>query len=211
MEKTVKTAIRHGVSLGAHPGFPDLMGFGRRPMHCNGEEIRAYMIYQIGALAGFCRANGAELRHVKPHGALYNMAVTDDRIFTAIARAVAAVDRNLFLVTLAGKDAEKRCRIGREIGIRVVPEAFADRAYTPDGVLVPCSQPGAVITDPVITAEQVVSVIKEGGVKAVDGSFVRMSAQTICVHGDSAGALKMVRQIRQTLSAEKIKLSPMEP
>lgn len=210
MEKTVKTAIQHGVSLGAHPGFPDLMGFGRRPMHCDTKEIRAYVIYQVAALMGFCRVNNAELRHVKPHGALYNMAVADERIFTAIAQAVAAVNPNLLLVTLAGKDAEKRCRIGRKVGINVVLEAFADRAYTHEGVLVPRSRPEAVITDPAIAAKRVVEIIKKGRVKAVDGSFVPLTAQTICVHGDSPDALKMIQQIRRVLPTEKIQLSPME-
>jgi len=210
MAKSIASATRHGVGVGAHPGLPDRMGFGRRPMAINKEEIKAYMIYQIGALAGFCKAAGVSLRHVKPHGALYNMAIADADIFSAIAEAVAAVDPSLYLVTLAGKDAQKRLEIGRRSGVRVILEAFADRAYTPEGALAPRHLPGAVIADPDEAADRAVRMITERRVQTTDGSFLPLFAQTICVHGDTPSALTMIERLRQRLSAAKIQLVPMQ-
>ena len=204
MQKTVKMAAQHGVAVGAHPAFPDLLGFGRRNMECTPEEITNYIIYQVGALQAFCKANGVRLQHVKPHGSLYNTAVGDERIARAIAQAVARVDPDLFLVALAGKQAELIQRIGRESGVRVVFEAFPDRAYTREGTLVSRKLPGAVISDPEEVADRALRMAAEGTVLAVDGSELNMGVQTLCVHGDNPAAVALVRKIRERLSGAQI-------
>jgi len=210
MERTVRLAREHGVRVGAHPGYPDRMGFGRRFMDCTPEEIRAYVIYQVGALQAFCKAQGIGLSHVKPHGALYNRAVEDEALARAIVEAVASVDRNLLYVALAGQRGEMMRRVGEEIGLRVVYEAFPDRAYTPEGRLLSRRLPGAVIKDPEEVAERALMIAKEGKIRAVDGSEIPLQAQTLCVHGDTPGAVDLARRIRERLEAEGIEVRPME-
>jgi UPF0271 protein len=208
MDRTIRMAKEHGVSPGAHPGYPDLMGFGRREMALSREEIRAYMIYQIGALQGFCAAHGLKLRHVKPHGSLYLSAVANEAVARGIAEAITAVDPDLYYMALAGQKGELVAGIGKEMGLKVIREAFPDRAYTPDGTLVPRSQAGAVIKDPAEVAARALLMAGEGVVVAVDGKRIPLKAQTLCVHGDTPGAVDLVRQIRQTLEKENIRVAP---
>ena len=200
MERTVSLAKDHGVSVGAHPGFPDLMGFGRRSMDATLAEIRGYVTYQIGALQAFAKAQGVRVEHVKPHGALYLMAVEDEGMSEAIVEAIASVDKDLIFVALAGSKGEKMTRIGERIGLRVAYEAFPDRAYTPEGTLVSRRQPGAVIKDPDMVAQRALMMAKEGKVVAIDGTKIVLRPETLCVHGDTPGAVNLVKKIRETLT-----------
>ncbi|OGP62689.1 MAG: hypothetical protein A2V65_00065 [Deltaproteobacteria bacterium RBG_13_49_15] len=209
MDKTVKLAVDNSVGIGAHPGYPDLLGFGRRNMDCTPEEIRRYIIYQIGALSAFCAIHGARLQHVKPHGALYLAAVENEPIARAVAQAIISVDPNLIYVALAGAKGEMVRRIGKAVGLKVVYEAFPDRAYTPEGTLVSRRKPGAVIKDPKEVARRALLMAAEGVVVAVDGTRIPLEAQTICVHGDTPSAVELVRSIRETFKSEGIVLKPM--
>ncbi|MFV0438294.1 MAG: 5-oxoprolinase subunit PxpA [Desulfopila sp.] len=209
MARTVRLARDHGVAIGAHPGFPDLLGFGRRNMHCDPAEIEAYLTYQIGALMGFCAANGVRLAHVKPHGALYNMAVGDDELIRTIARAVARIDRDLLLVVLAGGQAERMRAIAGEEGVKVVFEAFPDRGYTADGTLAPRALAGAVIDDPEIAAERALAMVQRGQVVSLAGTPVPMAVDTLCVHGDNPRAVALAAAIRARLTAGGVAVSAM--
>lgn len=209
MNRTVKMAAENGVGIGAHPGYPDLLGFGRRKMDCLPDEIRHYVVYQIGAMKGFCAAHGATLRHVKPHGALYNTVAVNETLARAVAEAIASVDSGLIWVTLAGPKREIMARIGQEAGLQVVFEAFPDRAYSPEGTLVSRRKPGAVIKDPEKVAERALKMAREGKVIAVDGSEIALAPQTLCVHGDTPGAVNLVKQIRALLESEGIELKSM--
>ena len=206
MEQTVSMAKNHGVSVGAHPGFPDLMGFGRRNMDATLPEIKGYVIYQIGALQAFAKAQGLRVEHVKPHGALYTMAVEDEKISEAIVEAIANVDKDLIFVALAGS---KMTKIGERIGLRVAYEAFADRAYTPEGMLVSRKQPGAVIDDPEVAAQRALMMAREGKVMAVDGTEIALRTETLCVHGDTPGAVNLVKKIRQTFTEAGVEVTPL--
>ncbi len=209
MGKTVALAKKHGVAIGAHPGFPDLMGYGRRNMICSPDEITAYVTYQIGALMAFAAANGIKVQHVKPHGALYNMAQPDETMMEAICRAVAAVDPSLILVALAGKWADRNRAIAKSHGLRVAFEAFPDRAYTPEGTLQSRKEPGSVIKDPETVAQRALKMAKEGKVVAIDGSVLAITPETLCVHGDTPGAVALVRQIRQILTDNGVEVAAM--
>jgi UPF0271 protein len=209
MNRTVGLARQHGVGVGAHPGYPDLAGFGRRNMDCTPDEIRDYLIYQISALKGFCAFHGIRMQHVKPHGSLYNSCVGNEKLSASVAKAIAAVDKDLFWVVLGGKASDTFQKIADAEGIRVAFEAFPDRAYTPDGKLAPRSLPGAVIKDPELAARQALIMAKEGKVIATDGSTLSMQVQTLCVHGDNPAALEHVKTIRRTLEGEAIRLLPM--
>lgn len=209
MNRTVKLAVDHGVGIGAHPGFPDLMGFGRRNMDCSTNEIGDYLIYQIGALQAFCTAHGVRLRHVKPHGALYNMAVVNESLVRTIAQAISTIDKNLFMVALAGKHAGRMASIAEEEGIEMIFEAFPDRAYTPEGTLVSRKQTGAVIHNPNEAAERALRMATEGVVIAVDGTRVPMSVDTLCVHGDNPSAVALARTIRNRLEAAGVAVTQM--
>ena len=197
--RTIELAIRHGAAIGAHPGYPDLAGFGRRPMALAPDEIEASVLYQVGAVAAFARAAGVELRHVKAHGALYNRAARDEPAAAAIARAVARFDRSLVLVGLAGS---VQVAAGRAAGLSVAEEAFADRAYEPDGSLRSRDLPGAVIEDPDAAAAQALAIVR-GSVIASDGSPLAVRADTICVHGDLPGAAARARAVREALDARR--------
>jgi UPF0271 protein len=203
-------AIENNVGIGAHPGYPDLMGFGRRDMDCTMSELRQYLIYQIGALDAFCRVNGTILRHVKPHGALYLTAIEREEVARTVAEAIVSFDPNLIYVGLAGEKGKMVTRIGEEIGLKVMYEAFPDRAYTPEGTLQSRREPGAVIKDPKIVAQRALLMAGEGKVVAVDGTTVELEAHTLCVHGDTPTAIELVKTIRETLEAEGIDLKPME-
>ena len=209
MDKTVKMAVTHGVGVGAHPGYPDLLGFGRRNMTCNMEDVKNYMIYQIGALYAFCKANGTRLGHVKPHGALYLTAVENKEVAQAVAEAIMSVNPELFYVALAGAKGELMRSIGQEVGLKVVYEAFPDRAYTPEGNLVSRSQPGAVIKDPEVVSKRALKMAKEGKVVAIDGTSIPLEVQTLCVHGDTPTAVDLVKSIRSILKDNSVEVKPM--
>ena len=209
MDRTVKMAVDHGVGVGAHPGYPDLLGFGRRNMDCTLEEIQKYLIYQIGALQAFCKVNGTKLQHVKPHGALYLMAVENEEIARAVAEAIVSVNPELLYVALAGAKGEFMRRIGQKVGLKVVYEAFADRAYTPEGALVSRRQPGAIIKDPGEVSERALQMAKDGIVIATDGTSIPLEVQTLCVHGDNPSAVDLVKNIRETMESNGVVVSPM--
>ena len=209
MDNTVKMAVENNVGVGAHPGYPDLIGFGRRNMDCTMSEIRQYVIYQIGALNAFCIAHNTQMQHVKPHGALYLTAVIDENVARAVAEAIVSVNPDLYYVALAGAKGALMTRIGQEVGLKVVYEAFPDRAYTPEGNLVSRKLPGAVIKSPEVVSERALKMAGEGNVIAVDGTVVDIDAQTLCVHGDTPTAVELVRSIRQTLEREGVNVTPM--
>lgn len=192
MERTVRRAREHGVAVGAHPGFPDRAGFGRRALTATPDEIRTDVLYQIGALASFCRAGGVELRHVKAHGALYNVAVHDIEAATAIAQAVRSFDPKLLFFAIPGSTLHDA---GTEAGLTVIREAFADRAYLADGSLVPRSRPGAVIHDLDLVAERMVRLVTEGTIETINGETLTMEADTICLHSDTANAVQLAESI----------------
>ncbi|MFP7476901.1 LamB/YcsF family protein [Terribacillus saccharophilus] len=201
MLETVKTAAELGVGIGAHPGFPDLAGFGRREMKLSPKEIHNLVVYQLGAIQGAAKACGTFVQHVKPHGALYNMASKDAAMAEAIATAVYAVDPELVLFGLAGSEL---VRAGEKAGLRVAQEVFADRTYQADGTLTPRSQANAMIHDVTVAVDRVIRMIQEGKVTAVDGTDIAIQADTICVHGDEPEALLFVQQLRKRLQLEQI-------
>jgi UPF0271 protein len=209
MDRTVEMAKANGVGVGAHPGFPDLLGFGRRNMDCTADEVKNYVIYQIGALKGFCAAHGIKMRHIKPHGNLSLTAVVNAEGAEAIARAVVSSAPELRYVALAGEMGELMTKVGEKVGLRVVYEAFPDRAYTPEGNLVSRRQEGAVIKEPGLVAERALKMAKEGKVVAVDGTEISLNAQTLCVHGDNPSAVELVRSIRELLESEGVEVRPM--
>jgi len=204
MDRTVRLAVENGVAIGAHPGYPDLLGFGRRKMDCTAREITNYLIYQIGALQGFCRAYGTRLVHVKPHGSLYNRAVECEITARAIGEAILMVDPEISYVALAGAKGGITAAIGEELGLRVLYEAFPDRAYTPRGTLVPRGEAGAVIHDSREAAGRALKMAREGRVTASDGTEISLAPQTLCVHGDNPEAVELVRMIREVLASEGI-------
>lgn len=209
MNRTVAMAAQHGVGVGAHPGYPDLIGFGRRNMDCTPEDVKQYVVYQIGALQAFCRVHGLRLRHVKPHGALYLTAVDNRNVARAVADAIVSVDPDLMFVALAGAKGAVMRQVGQEIGLKVVYEAFPDRAYTPEGTLLSRRLPGAVISDPEEVSQRALRMAAEGRIIAVDGSSIDIEAQTLCVHGDTPSAVDLVRTIRETLESNGIQVIPM--
>ncbi len=202
---TLEAARRNGVAVGAHVAYPDLVGFGRRAMDIASDELTADVIYQIGALQGLARAAGSEVSYVKPHGALYNTIAHDQRQALAVIAAIKALDSSLILVALAGSPLVE---LAREQGLKVVAEAFADRAYHADGTLVSRREVGAVLHDPEQVAQRMLRLINEGGVESVEGKFTCIEADSICVHGDSPGAIAMARQIRTTLESHGIAIRP---
>ena len=206
MDKTVALAKDAGVAVGAHPGYPDLQGFGRRNMTIPPREVKAMVMYQIGALQAFCIAHGLKLQHVKPHGALYNMAGKDEALAMAVCEAIQAVDDSLILLGLSGS---KMLEAADKIGLRSAREVFADRAYEEDGSLVARTKPGAMITDEDEAVERVIRMIREGRVTAVTGKDIPIRADSVCVHGDSPKALAFVQKIRAALTAEQIQIVPL--
>jgi UPF0271 protein len=203
MRATVALARQHGTAIGAHPGFPDLVGLGRREIKATPREVEDLVAYQIGALAAIAAAQGARLAHVKPHGALYNMAARDSDLADAIARAIAAVDPSLKLFGLPGS---KSLDAALRHHVQTVSEAFADRAYRRDGSLVPRSERGAVIHDEEMVVTRAVAIARERMVVAADGTRVPLDVQTICVHGDTPGAAVLASRIRQALTDAGIQL-----
>jgi len=201
MHNTVKLALKNKVAIGAHPGLPDLVGFGRRNMEISPQEAYEMVVYQIGALYGFVKAAGGRMQHVKPHGALYNMAAKRQDLAEAIAEAVYNVDPELILFGLSGSEL---VLAGEKIGLKTAHEVFADRTYQMDGTLTPRSQPGALIIDQVQAVSQVVRMIKEGKVLSLQGQDIDIKADTVCIHGDGAHALEFARQIREFLGKAQI-------
>jgi UPF0271 protein len=198
MRQTVALAKQHNVAVGAHPGFPDLVGFGRREMQAAPREVEDFVVYQVAALAGVAATQGVRLQHVKAHGALYNQACRDGALADAIARGVAALDPSLILFGLPGSEL---LRAGERAGLRVAAEIFADRAYEPDGSLASRRKPGAVIHDPAIVVERAVKMARDRVVVATDGSVVRLEAATMCLHGDTPGSAALARAVREGLVA----------
>jgi UPF0271 protein len=196
MRETVALARQHGVAIGAHPSFPDLVGFGRREMRATPQEVEDFVVYQIGALAAVAAAGGTRLQHVKAHGALYNMAVREAALADAIARATAAVDRSLILFGLPGSEL---IAAGQRAGLRTASEGFADRAYKRDGTLVPRTEAGAVIEDAEAVVNRAVSMARDRAIVAIDGSRIALEIETICVHGDTPGAAMLASRIRAAL------------
>ena len=201
MRQTVRLARESGAAVGAHPGFPDLVGFGRREMRASPREVEDMVVYQIGALAAIAHAEGVQLAHVKAHGALYNMAARDRALADAIAAAVRAVDPTLVLFGLPGSEL---IRAGQSAGLPVAAEGFADRAYQPDGSLTPRTKPGAVIHDADAVVRRAIGMIAKGRVTAIDGSELRFPVDTLCVHGDTPGAADLVRLLREGLESQGI-------
>ncbi|MFC0560250.1 5-oxoprolinase subunit PxpA [Halalkalibacter alkalisediminis] len=203
MSKTVKMAKEKGVSIGAHPGFPDLLGFGRRVIQTDPTDIYHFVVYQISALKGFCQIHDVDMNHVKPHGALYNVAAKDPLIAEAIAKAVYDTDRSLVLFGLSGSELIKA---GSQIGLTVANEVFADRTYQPDGTLTPRTHNNALIHNIEEAVEQVLTMVKTSTVLAVDGSIIPLQADTICVHGDGPSALDFAKKLQEVLVKEGVKI-----
>ena len=201
MRRTVGLALQHGVTIGAHPAYPDLVGFGRRSIACSNEEIRDLLHYQIGALDGICKVQGGRVAYVKPHGALYNDMMADPVKLRAVLEAVAAYDSSLPLMLMATADDYAAQQMGDELGVTLWFEAFADRGYTASGHLLSRRLPGAVHHEPALIIEQALRLARGGTLLADDGSALRLNASTLCVHGDNDSSLAAVRQIRQALDA----------
>ena len=197
MQETVRLAVERGAAIGAHPGYPDLQGFGRRVMDLTPEEVEAFVLYQIGALAGFARAAGVELAHVKPHGALYNQAAKDPALAEAIARATARFSRELILVGLAGS---RLIEAGISVGLRVAREGFPDRAYNMDGSLKSRREPGAVLSSVEEVCAQALRLVRHGVGEGASYSRV----ETLCIHGDGPHAPEFARAVRQALEDEGV-------
>lgn len=206
MRQTIAAAVAHGVAIGAHPGLPDLVGFGRRNMQITSQEAYDMVVYQVGALAGFAKAAGVSLHHVKPHGALYNMAAKDRALADAIARAVRDIDASLVLYGLAGSEL---IRAGEAAKLRVANEVFADRSYQADGSLTPRSQPNALLESDEEAVQQVLTMVTEKRVKAVTGEWVALEADTICIHGDGAHALSFANKVKTALEQADVEIKSM--
>lgn len=206
MRQSVLWALEFGVAIGAHPSFPDRENFGRTPMQLPAETVYAQMIYQIGALQAIARSEGGKLVHVKPHGMLYNQAAQEPELANAIARAVKAVDPALVLVGLANSES---IRAGKALGLTTREEVFADRGYQADGSLVPRSQPGALIDSDQQAIEQTLSMIQHGKVKSLNGEWVNVNADTVCLHGDGAHAMAFAAQLRQAFKQQHIQVTSL--
>ena len=205
MDATVALCRGAGVAVGAQPGYPDLLGFGRRPLPFEPDEVTAMVRYQVGALEAFCRAHGVRMQHVKPHGALYNQAARIPALAAAIARGVAGFSRDLVLFGLASS--EPMAAAAAEAGLRFVPEAFADRRYLPDGSLQPRTEAGSLITDPHEAAAQAVAIATGGEVVAADGTRISLRAESVCCHGDTPGAVRIAAAVRSALEAAGVRVA----
>lgn len=207
MAKTVCMAKENHVCVGAHPGYPDLVGFGRRNMNVSAEEVKAMVQYQIGALDAFCRAQKVKLIHVKPHGAMYNMAARDEKLSMAIAEGIKEVNPELILLGLSGSFL---ITAAQEAGLRTASEVFADRAYASDGSLVPRSKEGAVITDEDMAICRVIKMVKQGTVTSMEGKEIRVKADSVCLHGDGMKAVVFAKKLHEALVKEGIEITAIE-
>jgi UPF0271 protein len=207
IRRTVALAQTHGVAVGAHPGSPDLVGFGRRELRATPGEVEDMVLYQIAAVAGFARAAGVRLQHVKPHGALYNMAAADRDLAAAIARAVASFDGRLVLFGLPHSHLLDE---GRRAGLQVAAEVFADRAYERDGSLASRRKPGSVIHDRAEVVERAIRMVRDGAVTTIDGSTIALTADTICLHGDTPQAASLAGAVRRGLEENGVKVAALQ-
>lgn len=207
MDQTLSMAKEAGIRIGAHPGFPDLMGFGRRNLSVSPTEAKAYVLYQLGALDAFCRVHGMKMQHVKPHGALYNMAAKDYELSRAICEGIREFDPQLIVLALSGGEL---ARAARDMGLRTALEVFADRAYEEDGSLVNRRKAGAMITDEDLAVARVVRMVKEKKVTAITGKDIPIQADSVCVHGDGAKALAFVEKIRRALTEEGVEICALD-
>lgn len=206
MANTVAMAKANNVCVGAHPGYPDLVGFGRRNMAVAPKELKAMVMYQVGALMAFCKANDMKLAHVKPHGAMYNMAGKDEALAQAICEGIYEVDKDLILLGLSGS---KMLKAAADIGLRSAKEVFADRAYEEDGSLVARTKAGSMITDEEEAIARVISMVKYGKVTAITGKEIEVKADSICVHGDGPKAVDFVKRISSRLQDEGVSILPI--
>ncbi|OLP65616.1 hypothetical protein BACPU_12340 [Bacillus pumilus] len=207
MRKTVRMAMDKGVQIGAHPGLQDLVGFGRRPMAISSEEAYDLVIYQIGALSAFLKAEGGTMQHVKPHGALYNMAAKNTELSESIAKAVYDVDPNLVLYGLSGSEL---ALAGEKIGLQVAHEVFSDRTYQHDGTLTSRREPHALIEKDERAVQQVIRLVKEGKVQTIQGKDIQLKADTVCIHGDGSHALQFAKTITSKLKEAKIHIQAFQ-
>ncbi|MEH3001595.1 5-oxoprolinase subunit PxpA [Bacillus pumilus] len=207
MRKTVRMALDKGVQIGAHPGLQDLVGFGRRPMAISAEEAYDLVVYQIGALSAFLKAEGGTMQHVKPHGALYNMAAKNTELSESIAKAVYHVDPSLVLFGLSGSEL---ALAGERIGLQVAHEVFSDRTYQADGTLTSRREPHALIEDDERAVQQVVRMVREGKVHTVQGEDISLKADTVCIHGDGSHALQFAKIITSKLKEASIHLKAFQ-
>ena len=207
MQKTVSMAKENQTRVGAHPGYPDLLGFGRRNMIISLEEAKAYIKYQLGALLAFTHSEGIKLQHVKPHGAFYNMAAVDEKLALAICQGIYEVDPDLIMLGLAGS---QHIKAAQKVGLQVASEVFADRGYMNDGTLVPRKMAGAMIHDRNEAIERTIRMVKEGCVETIQGEIIPIQADSICVHGDNPDAIGFVSEIRSRLEAEGILVTCIE-
>ncbi len=206
MQETVRLAKEAGIQVGAHPGFPDLMGFGRRNMVISREEAYAYTLYQVGALDAFLQAQGCTLQHVKPHGAFYNMAAKDEALSEAICKAIRDYNKELIVLALPAGELYKAAR---NLGLRTAAEVFADRAYEEDGTLVNRKKPGAMITEEAEALARIIRMVKEHKVQAITGKDIDIEVDSVCVHGDGVKALAFVEKLRDGLTKEGIEICPL--
>lgn len=206
MRQTLLLATQHHVAVGAHPGYPDLHGFGRRVIPLSADEVEAWTLAQLGTLDAMARGTGAILRHVKPHGALYNTAADDETLAAAVVRAVRAFNADLALVARAGS---RMVRVAREAGLRVAEEAFLDRGYDSEGRLLSRTRPNALISDPQFAADRAVTLLQAGTLAVADGATLRIHPQTLCVHSDTKGAAAIASAVRTALSTAGIALRPL--
>jgi UPF0271 protein len=208
MERTVAAVQRHGIAIGAHPGFPDLVGFGRRAVVATTDEVRTDTLYQLGALDAFCRPAGMRLQHVKAHGALYHVAFEDAPVAEAIVAAVKAYDPSLIIFAMPGSALHAAATAA---GLPVAREGFADRAYNADGSLVSRRMPGALITDAEVAAERMLRVVADGRLTTVDGAEIDLEIDTICIHSDTPGAIAIARAIRERFEEAGISIQSVRP
>ncbi|MCL3781341.1 LamB/YcsF family protein [Prolixibacteraceae bacterium JC049] len=207
MEKTILMALQHGVAIGAHPGYPDLVGFGRRNMQIAPEEVKAIVKFQVAALKGMTEAHGGKLQHVKPHGALYNQAAKDPRLAEAIAQAIAAIDDRIIFVGLANSEMQQ---VAIKYQLQFASEVFADRAYTNEGHLVPRSMDGAVIHDVQQCKSRVLDMVVQSKATSIDNETISIQADTICIHGDNPAAIELAKELRQHLEMNQIAIKALQ-
>ena len=199
MDKTVKLALKSNTVIGAHPGYPDLVGFGRRDMKCSSEEIEKFVLYQVGALEAICKANGANIEYVKPHGALYNTMMKDIEVFRALVKAISCYDKNLKLMILSSAKNGEYEKMAEKFGVSLLFEVFADRSYMDDGSLMPRTMPNAVLKSSKEVIERLEFLLKNGAIKSHTGKELKLKIDCLCVHGDNTHALDIVKAMREYL------------
>ncbi len=210
MNKTVQVAKSFGVCCGAHPGYPDLLGFGRRDLVVSEEELQCYLIYQIGALNTICRANKTRLSHVKVHGSLYLKAVEDEKTAKTIAKTISSIDKSITYFVLGGEKGREMARLGEYAGLRVVYEGFPNRAYTPEGTLLPRDRQGAVLTAPDEIIKRALMMVLDRRIQTIDGNHIEVDLNTICIPGEIPGALEIAKTIREELVVNGAEIVPID-